>query len=43
MTAPLHCTLRDDAAKRGKRQGTVRPSSKVIIKVLQVMQKHGYI
>ena len=31
------------AERAGKRQVLLRPSSKVVLKFLQVMQKHGYI
>lgn len=39
----LHDALKTmyNAEKKGKKQVLVRPSSKVVIKFLQVMMKHG--
>jgi small subunit ribosomal protein S15Ae len=41
LSNALRCIA--SAERRGKRQVLLRPASKVVVKFLQVMQKHGYI
>lgn len=44
MSALADCLkTMSNAEKRGKRQVLLRPSSKVVVKFLQVMQKNGEI